>query len=26
MTRGMKGCYIYCVDKNLQKHLKKVMK
>ena len=22
MTRGMKGCYVYCVDKNLQKHLK----
>ena len=22
MTRGMKGCYVYCVDKNLQKYLK----
>ena len=22
MTRGMKGCYIYCVDKNLQEYLK----
>jgi len=21
MTRGMKGCYIYCVDKNLEKYL-----
>ncbi len=26
MTRGMKGCYVYCVDKNLQEYLKKVMK
>ncbi|RCW57324.1 DUF2075 domain-containing protein [Halanaerobium sp. ST460_2HS_T2] len=25
MTRGMKGCYIYCVDKNLQKYFKKMM-
>ncbi len=23
MTRGMKGCYVYCVDKNLQEHIKK---
>lgn len=22
MTRGMKGCYIYCLDKNLQEYLK----
>lgn len=22
MTRGMKGCYVYCVDKNLAKYLK----
>lgn len=22
MTRGMKGCYIYCTDKNLQEYLK----
>jgi uncharacterized protein len=22
MTRGMKGCYIYCVDKNLQNYFK----
>lgn len=22
MSRGMKGCYIYCVDENLQKHFK----
>ena len=22
MTRGMKGCYIYCVDEGLQKYLK----
>ena len=22
MSRGMKGCYIYCVDKNLQEHFK----
>lgn len=21
MTRGMKGCYVYCTDKNLQKYL-----
>ncbi|MBQ9014253.1 MAG: DUF2075 domain-containing protein [Bacilli bacterium] len=23
MTRGMKGCYVYCVNKNLQEYLKK---
>ena len=23
MTRGMKGCYVYCVDKELAKYLKK---
>jgi hypothetical protein len=22
LTRGMKGCYIYCVDKNLADHLR----
>ena len=22
MTRGMKGCYVYCVDKNLQDYIK----
>ena len=22
LTRGMKGCYIYCVDSNLEKYLK----
>ena len=22
MTRGMKGCYVYCVDKNLQNYLR----
>lgn len=22
MTRGMKGCYVYCTDKNLAEHLK----
>lgn len=22
MTRGMKGCYIYCVDKSLQEYIK----
>lgn len=22
MTRGMKGCYVYCTDKNLQKYMK----
>ena len=23
MTRGQKGCYVYCCDKNLAKYLKK---
>ena len=23
MTRGMKGCYVYCTDKKLQEYLKK---
>ena len=23
MTRGMKGCYIYCVDKKLNEYIKK---
>ena len=23
MTRGQKGCYIYCTDKNLSEYLKK---
>ncbi len=23
MTRGMKGCYVYCVDKKLQEYLTK---
>lgn len=23
MTRGMKGCYIYCVDQKLQEYIKK---
>ena len=22
MTRGMKGCYVYCVDKGMQEYLK----
>ena len=27
MTRGMKGCYVYCVDKGMQEYLKsKVIK
>lgn len=26
MTRGMKGCYVYCTDEKLQEHLKRVMK
>lgn len=26
LTRGMKGCYIYCVDKNLANHLKDMIK
>lgn len=25
MTRGMKGCYVYCTDKNLAEHLKKCL-
>ena len=25
MTRGMKGCYVYCTDKNLQEYLKSQM-
>lgn len=25
MSRGMKGCYIYCVDKNLQNHFKQLV-
>lgn len=26
MTRGMKGCYVYCVDKNLNEYIKKNIK
>ena len=26
MTRGMKGCYIYCVDKRLNEYFKKTIK
>ena len=26
MTRGMKGCYVYCTDKNLADYLKKCLK
>lgn len=26
MTRGMKGCYVYCTDKNLAKHLRECLK
>lgn len=26
MTRGMKGCYVYCVDENLAKYLKECIK
>lgn len=26
MTRGMKGCYVYCVDKGLEKYLKERVK
>ncbi|MDO4317885.1 MAG: DUF2075 domain-containing protein [Lachnospiraceae bacterium] len=26
LTRGMKGCYIYCVDKNLASHLRECLK
>ena len=25
MTRGMKGCYVYCTDKNLANHLKECL-
>ena len=24
MTRGMKGCYVYCTDKALQEYLKSI--
>ncbi len=26
MTRGMKGCYVYCTDKKLQEYLKEQIK
>ena len=26
MTRGMKGCYVYCVDKELATYLKECLK
>ena len=26
MTRGMKGCYVYCVNKNLEKSLLRISK
>ena len=26
MTRGMKGCYIYCVDNETQEYFKKILK
>ncbi len=26
MTRGMKGCYIYCVDKETGEYFKKILK
>ena len=26
MTRGMKGCYVYCIDRKLQDYLKKQIK
>lgn len=26
MTRGMKGCYVYCVDKGLAEHLRECLK
>ncbi len=26
MTRGMKGCYVYCTDKNLEEYLKECLK
>ena len=25
MTRGMKGCYVFCTDKKLQEHLKEII-
>ena len=25
MTRGMKGCYVYCVDKELAKYLRECL-
>ena len=25
MTRGMKGCYVFCIDKKLQEHLKNLV-
>ena len=25
LTRGMKGCYIYCVDKELEKYIKTIL-
>jgi len=24
LTRGMKGCYVFCTDKGLQEHLKEM--
>lgn len=26
MTRGMKGCYVYCTDKNLAEHLRRCLR
>lgn len=26
LTRGIKGCYVYCIDKKLQKYLKKLLR
>jgi len=26
LTRGLKGCYVYCVDKNLNAYLEKLTK
>lgn len=26
MTRGMKGCYVYCVDEGLSNYLKECLK
>ncbi len=26
MTRGMKGCFVYCTDKNLSEHIRKMSK